>query len=313
MENMKNCVIIIESPNKCEKIEQYSGAKTHATKGHFMELDQEYIDFSNYEPKFIMMESKKKQISFIAGQCKDKVVYIATDPDREGYVIGHNFYELIKNTAKSIKRAEFHEITKAGIEKGLKEAKDFSTTNKNLYEAGKARTVGDKMTGYIMSPKIGERFGVYKNNSVGRVQTPALALLVKREQEIIQYDKQPREQRLSYKILCEVLDKDNKTYITTNSNIFNDKEEAQSFIDSIANISEAIVKTIESKDNKKAPPKPYQATTLIKDANKTYGFDSKKTMDIAQELFEKGLITYHRTDSEAISIDFIEQIEKRWY
>ena len=159
---MQNSIIIIESPNKCEKIAHYSGAKVYATAGHFMQLknDDSYVNYETYEPQFVMMKEKEKSINFILQQCKNKQVYIATDPDREGYAIGYMIFQKIKNIAKSIKRAEFHEITKEGIEKGLKQAQDFSATNANLYEAYKARSVGDKMVGFIMSPKLMQKFGI---------------------------------------------------------------------------------------------------------------------------------------------------------
>lgn len=314
---MKDSIIIIESPNKCEKIAGYTGAKVYATKGHFKELDNDFLDFSTYTPKFIIKKDSKKHIDFLLSQCKGKNVYIATDPDREGYAIGFMFYEIIKNIAKSIKRAEFHEITQDGIKKGIESSKDFATTNKNLWEAAKARIVGDKLVGFIMSPKLGAKFGVYKNNSVGRVQTPALALIAKKELEILNYEKQPKNERLSYKITAKI-NLDSKDYVLNNDNVFNTREEAQQFLDSIVDIREAKLENIESKESKKAPPKPFQATTLIKEANKRFKFSSKDTMDLAQKLFEKGMITYHRTDSESIAGSFLDEVQKAfntqsWY
>lgn len=314
---MKDSIIIIESPNKCEKIAGYTGAKVYATKGHFKELDNDFLDFSTYTPKFIIKKDSKKHIDFLLSQCKGKNVYIATDPDREGYAIGFMFYEIIKNIAKSIKRAEFHEITQDGIKKGIESSKDFATTNKNLWEAAKARIVGDKLVGFIMSPKLGAKFGIYKNNSVGRVQTPALALIAKKELEILNYEKQPKNERLSYKITAKI-NLDSKDYVLNNDNVFNTREEAQQFLDSIVDIREAKLENIESKESKKAPPKPFQATTLIKEANKRFKFSSKDTMDLAQKLFEKGMITYHRTDSESIAGSFLDEVQKAfntqsWY
>lgn len=314
---MKDSIIIIESPNKCEKIAGYTGAKVYATKGHFKELDNDFLDFSTYTPKFIIKKDSKKHIDFLLSQCKGKNVYIATDPDREGYAIGFMFYEIIKNIAKSIKRAEFHEITQDGIKKGIESSKDFATTNKNLWEAAKARIVGDKLVGFIMSPKLGAKFGIYKNNSVGRVQTPALALIAKKELEILNYEKQPKNERLSYKITAKI-NLDSKDYVLNNDNVFNTREEAQQFLDSIVDIREAKLENIESKESKKSPPKPFQATTLIKEANKRFKFSSKDTMDLAQKLFEKGMITYHRTDSESIASSFLDEVQKAfntqsWY
>ncbi|RDU65771.1 type IA DNA topoisomerase [Helicobacter didelphidarum] len=308
---MQDSIIIIESPNKCEKIASYTGAKVYATKGHFKELDTDFIHWETYNPKFVYKKESKKHIDFLLSQCKNRDVYIATDPDREGYAIGYMFYEIIKNIAKSIKRVEFHEITKEGIQKGLQSSKDFATTNTNLYEAAKARIVGDKLVGFLMSPKIGAKFGTFKNNSVGRVQTPALALIVKRELEILAYEKQLKEERLSYKVIAKI-ELDSKEYTLHNENIFQTRQEAQSFLDSLVNIKEAFVQHIQSKEVKKAPPKPFQATTLIKEANKRYKFHSNTTMQLAQKLFEKGLITYHRTDSESLATSFLDEIQKAY-
>lgn len=316
---MQNSIIIIESPNKCEKIAHYSGAKVYATAGHFMQLknDDSYVNYETYEPQFVMMKEKEKSINFILQQCKNKQVYIATDPDREGYAIGYMIFQKIKNIAKSIKRAEFHEITKEGIEKGLKQAQDFSATNTNLYEAYKARSVGDKMVGFIMSPKLMQKFGIYKNISVGRVQTPALALIVKKELDIQAFNEKPKNERLSYKVVAKTMI-DNKEYVITNANVFKDKTEAQEFLNSIQNEKSALVANIESKESKKSPPKPFEAVSLIKEANSKLGFSSKDTMDLAQKIFEKGLITYHRTDSQMLSESFIDYLENNlkhneWY
>ncbi|GAA7264582.1 hypothetical protein HpCK38_19160 [Helicobacter pylori] len=141
---MSNQIFIIEAPNKCEKIEQITGAKVFATKGHFKQLaEEQWIDLQSYTPNFDFMKDKKKNIDFYIRECKNKDVFIATDPDREGYAIGFFFYELIKNIAKSVKRVEFHEITKSGIEDGIKKAVPFSQTNFAMFEAFKGRAVGD--------------------------------------------------------------------------------------------------------------------------------------------------------------------------
>lgn len=181
-------VIIIEAPNKCEKIAHITKAKVFATKGHFKQLaEEEWLNFDSYEPKFDFMCEKKKSIDHIVKECKGEDVFIATDPDREGYAIGYMFYELVKNIAKSIKRVEFHEITESGIKKGLDSSIPFNQTNTKFYEAFKARVVGDKLVGFILSPKLSKLLEI-KGMSAGRVQTPALKLIVDRENEIIKYE-----------------------------------------------------------------------------------------------------------------------------
>ena len=115
---MSDAVIIIESPNKCDKIEHITGAKVYATKGHFKELAKEIVvDYTGYEPIFEMKEQSKHRMNEIFNDCKGKDVIIATDPDREGYGIGYMVYETIKNVAKSVKRAEFTRLPKAASKK----------------------------------------------------------------------------------------------------------------------------------------------------------------------------------------------------
>ena len=247
---MSDAVIIIESPNKCDKIEHITGAKVYATKGHFKELAKEIVvDYTGYEPIFEMKEQSKHRMNEIFNDCKGKDVIIATDPDREGYGIGYMVYETIKNIAKSVKRAEFHEITESGIKKGLDRAVPFASSNLKEFDSFKARAVGDKLVGFIMSPAYINKLND-KNLSVGRVQTPALALIVKRSQ----------------------------------------------------------IK----------PQAPFRTSQMQEAANKKLGFSSDKTMSLAQKLFEKGLITYHRTDSNTISDEFINEVEAKfkgqeWY
>ncbi|MBK3505368.1 type IA DNA topoisomerase, partial [Campylobacter fetus subsp. venerealis] len=124
-------IIIIESPNKCDKIEKITGAKVYATKGHFKTLSKDIVkDYQSYEPIFEFKDdSTKNRMNGVFNDCKGKDVIIATDPDREGYGIGYMVYEVIKNIAKSVKRAEFHEITESGIKKGLDRAVPFANSN----------------------------------------------------------------------------------------------------------------------------------------------------------------------------------------
>lgn len=315
---LQNSVIVIEAPNKIEKIANLTQSKVFATKGHFKQLaDDNWIDFETYMPQFDFIGDKKKSIDFVLRECKDKEVYIATDPDREGYAIGYMFYELVKNIAKSVKRAEFHEITQSGIEKGIQQAQIFRETNTKFYEAFKARVVGDKLVGFILSPKLSKLLET-KRMSAGRVQTPALKLIVDREEEIETFDKIPADQKIDYKIIAKAF-KEGKSFVLNNENKFKTKEEAQVFLDSISDTKQALISKKEVKQNKLSPDKPFQTATMIKKANQVYGFTSEKTMSLAQNLYEKGLITYHRTDAENISLEFLEEAKKflesqyEWY
>ncbi|EJB13718.1 topoisomerase I [Helicobacter pylori CPY1313] len=154
---MNNSVIIIESPNKVAKIKEITGAKVFATIGHFMQL-KSYDENNNFKPTFEYDPQKKKRIFEIIEACKNKKVYIATDPDREGYAIGYHFYEKIKKIASSIYRAEFFEITPSGINKGLQNALLFENTNKQMYQSALARRVADMLLGFTLSPIFRQSF-----------------------------------------------------------------------------------------------------------------------------------------------------------
>ncbi|WP_096024802.1 type IA DNA topoisomerase [Campylobacter lanienae] len=304
---MNNTIIIIESPNKVEKIAKYSGAQVYATKGHFKTLADNFLkDYENYEPIFEYIESKKFPISKIIDNCKNKDVIIATDPDREGFGIGYMFYDLIKNIAKSVKRAEFHEITQMGIQKGLDNAIPFKSANLNEFEAFKARSVGDKLVGFILSPKYINKLGD-KNVAVGRVQTPALNMIVQREKEIEEFNNNSANKQVSYKIKVK-LSKDNQEFYAINDNIYESKEEIEAKINSLKDIKQALVYKIDEKDIQIKPKEPFRTSQYQEEANKKFGFSSEVAMSLAQKLFEKGLITYHRTDSNILSNEFIDEV-----
>lgn len=313
----ENTIIIIESPNKCDKIEHITGAKVYATKGHFKELTNKIVaDYKSYEPIFDFKEASKSRINAMFNDCKGKDVIIATDPDREGYGIGYMVYETIKNIAKSVKRAEFHEITESGIKKGLERAVPFASSNLKEFDSFKARAVGDKLVGFIMSPTYINKLND-KNNSVGRVQTPALALIVKRELEIKEFNENKANAKIDYKIKAKLKTKNGIEFTAINDNIFTSKDEANAKISDL-NGSLAKVYQIETKEAQIKPKPPFRTSQLQETANKRLGFSSDKTMSLAQKLFEKGLITYHRTDSNSLSNEFIDEVgakfgNEEWY
>lgn len=313
---LNNALIIIESPNKVEKIQKITGAKVFATAGHFKGLTQDFLkDFDNYEPIFDFTDERKKNHIFKAlKEAEEKEVYIATDPDREGYAIGYFFYQMLKNkNPKSIKRAEFFEITESGIDKGITNAIPFSQSNTKMFDSWKARVVGDKLVGFILSPKYSAVF--QEKISIGRVQTPVLALIVQRQQEIEAYEKLPLKEKVDYKIKA-ISSKNGKELSLLNNNLYNDEQEAFSIINDLPDIAKCY--EIESKEVKSAPKMPYRTSQLQESLSKRLGISTKEVMDCAQKLFEKGLITYHRTDSNAISKEFLDELQshlsnEEWY
>lgn len=281
-----------------------------ATIGHFMELKDINIQ-NNFLPSFEYMQDKKKKIFYYIDRCKGQDVYIATDPDREGYAIGKMFFDKIKNVAKSVYRAEFHEITQSGIAKGLKEATLFSNTNTQYYNSFLARRVGDRLIGYSLSPYLSRQLE-QKGLSAGRVQTPALSLIVDREKEIQTFENLKDEEKISYQIQAKLENHDIviKHIIDDKEVKFDSLEEANKIFDEIRDHTNALIKEIKTSHIQKAPPKPFITSTLLKEGSRQLGLSTQKIQQLAQNLFEAGLITYLRTDAEFLSLEFLQSAQE---
>ncbi|WRF67869.1 type IA DNA topoisomerase [Helicobacter pylori] len=311
---MKDSVIIIESPNKVAKIKEITGAKVFATIGHFMQL-KSYDENNNFKPTFEYDPQKKKRIFEIIEACKNKKVYIATDPDREGYAIGYHFYEKIKKIASSIYRAEFFEITPSGINKGLQNALLFENTNKQMYQSALARRVADMLLGFTLSPYLGKALGQMKGSSAGRVQTPCLKLIVDRDREIEKFKALPENEKVSYQIQAKINDNANREVIIKHCDgkgeeiKFNDKEEALKLFESLEDNKACLLKDLKTSVVETKPKKPFITSTLLERASSELGLGIAEVQSLAQSLFEAGLITYIRTDAESLSVEFLDEAE----
>ncbi|GAA9426824.1 type IA DNA topoisomerase [Helicobacter pylori] len=311
---MKDSVIIIESPNKVAKIKEITGAKVFATIGHFMQL-KSYDENNNFKPTFEYDPQKKKCIFEIIETCKNKKVYIATDPDREGYAIGYHFYEKIKKIASSIYRAEFFEITPSGINKGLQNALLFENTNKQMYQSALARRVADMLLGFTLSPYLGKALGQMKGSSAGRVQTPCLKLIVDRDREIEKFKALPENEKVSYQIQAKINDNANREVTIKHCDEkgeeikFNDKEEALKLFESLKDNKACILKDLKTSVVETKPKKPFITSTLLERASSELGLGIAEVQSLAQSLFEAGLITYIRTDAESLSVEFLNEAE----
>ncbi|GAA8489093.1 type IA DNA topoisomerase [Helicobacter pylori] len=311
---MKDSVIIIESPNKVAKIKEITGAKVFATIGHFMQL-KSYDENNNFKPTFEYDPQKKKRIFEIIEACKNKKVYIATDPDREGYAIGYHFYEKIKKIASSIYRAEFFEITPSGINKGLQNALLFENTNKQMYQSALARRVADMFLGFTLSHYLGKALGQMKGSSAGRVQTPCLKLIVDRDREIEKFKALPENEKVSYQIQAKINDNANKEVIIKHCDEkgeeikFNDKEEALKLFESLKDNKACLLKDLKTSVVETKPKKPFITSTLLERASSELGLGIAEVQSLAQSLFEAGLITYIRTDAESLSVEFLNEAE----
>ncbi|NHA84278.1 type IA DNA topoisomerase [Helicobacter pylori] len=311
---MNNSVIIIESPNKVAKIREITGAKVFATIGHFMQL-KSYDESNGFKPTFDYDQEKKKHIFEMIEACKNKKVYIATDPDREGYAIGYHFYEKIKKIASSIYRAEFFEITPSGINKGLQNASLFENTNKQMYQSALARRVADMLLGFTLSPYLGKALGQMKGSSAGRVQTPCLKLIVDRDREIEKFKALPENEKVSYQIQAKINDNANKEVIIKHCDEngeeikFNDKEEALKLFESLKDNKACLLKDLKNSILETKPKKPFITSTLLEKASSELGLSIAEVQSLAQSLFEAGLITYIRTDAESLSVEFLNEAE----
>ncbi|WP_187906303.1 type IA DNA topoisomerase [Helicobacter pylori] len=311
---MNNSVIIIESPNKVANIREITGAKVFATIGHFMQL-KSYDKSNGFKPTFDYDQEKKKHIFEMIEACKNKKVYIATDPDREGYAIGYMFYQKIKNVASSIYRAEFFEITPSGINKGLQNALLFENTNKQMYQSTLARRVADMLLGFTLSHYLGKALGQMKGSSVGRVQTPCLKLIVDRDREIEKFKALPENEKVSYQIQAKINDSANREVTIKHCDEkgeeikFNDKEEALKLFESLKDNKACLLKDLKNSVVETKPKKPFITSTLLEKASSMLGLSISEVQSLAQNLFEAGLITYIRTDAESLSVEFLDETE----
>lgn len=296
-------IVIIESPNKKAKIAEIMGADVYATVGHFKELKSlDAINLETYEAKFTMVEQKRPNIEKIKAACKDKKVYIATDDDREGYAIGTLMYDEIKHIAKECWRLAIREITEKGIKEALSQAVRWEETNVGLYNSFLGRREADIMIGYLMSPKANSALnGKY---SVGRVQSPATRMIVEREREIKNF------KPVQYFTIDAIIHHRNgdfgAKYVTDKQILAqSEAEELKSKMTGNATITK-----IEAVQSKQSPKAPFTTLDLQTTCSTKLNLTAERTMEAAQALFEKGLITYHRTDSSRLSDEFIGEVRE---
>lgn len=297
-------VIVIESPNKIKKIGALiKGARVLATVGHFKDLPKKDmgVDLSTIEPNFVLSSGKKNTIDEIRKAAAGNKVYIATDPDREGYAIGTHVYQEIKGIASSIHRLEIREITEKGIKEAVAKSLPFGKTNVHLYDAFLGRRIGDRIVGYKLSPAASDALrGSY---SVGRVQSPAVRLLVEREREIRAFKPE------LYWVVDIQLEKDGVRFKAFHADgNFKDKGRADAILSKVLSATFALATDVEEKVTRKSPRSPFTTSDLQATAAAQMCFATDRTMRLAQELFEVGLISYHRSDSTRIADEFIAEI-----
>lgn len=298
-------LIIVESPTKAKKIQSILKVKTMSTVGHFKDLpDAELgVDLASYEPTFIYHEKKKNLPRELQAAAKGQTVMLAGDPDREGYAISRHIFEEVRAVAKECLRMEVYEVTEKGLKESLTKAVPFTETNAGLYDAFLGRRIGDRLVGYILSPIASKTLrGKF---SVGRVQSPAVRLVVDREREIRTFTAAP------FWMLDIQLDKDGTLFLARHVNgKFENLAEAKAIIELIRGESHALAVKVDKKESRQSPKPPFTTVDLQAAAAVRLKMTPEQTMKLAQGLFDHGLITYHRTDSVRMDPAFIAEIRE---
>jgi DNA topoisomerase-1 len=298
-------IIVIESPNKIKKLRELTGFATYATVGHFKDLPQKElgVDLKTYEPVFVLDAQKKNNITKIKQAARGNRVYIATDPDREGYAIGTMVYEEVRKLAAECLRLEITEITERGVREAMGRAVSFDRTNRGLYDAFLGRRVGDRLVGYILSPEASRAIPHERGTSysVGRVQSPAVRLVVDREREIRAFKPAP------FWILSIELEKGVKFTATYQGGRFDAKAGAEAIVSRIQAAATATAEKVEKKDVVQRPRPPFTTVDMQAAASAQLGLAPERSMQLAQGLFESGLISYHRTDSTRLAPEWVQE------
>jgi len=296
---MAKNLVIVESPAKAKTIEKYLGSDFHvlSSVGHIRSIAKKTkdgtppIDVKNgFETTYEIDAEKKKTITELKKAVKvAETVWLATDEDREGEAIAWHLCEVLKLDPKKTNRIVFHEITKSAIEEAVKQPR---TVDMQLVQAQQARQILDRLVGFELSPVVWQK--VPGGKSAGRVQSPAVRLLVEREREI-----QGFEGSFQFKVTAEFTH-DGATVKAELPQRFDTEEEAQKFLESLSNAT-FTVSDVTTSPATRNPGAPFTTSTLQQEANSKLGFGSRATMSSAQKLYQEGKITYMRTDSTTLS------------
>ncbi len=301
---MSKNLVIVESPAKAKTIEKYLGKdfKVLSSVGHIRSIAKKAakgtppIDVENgFKTTYEIDAGKKKTIAELKKAVKAAdTVWLATDEDREGEAIAWHLCEVLKLDLDTTKRIVFHEITKDAIESAVASPR---TVDMKLVQAQQARQILDRIVGFELSPVVWKK--VPGGKSAGRVQSPAVRLLVEREREIEAF-----EGSSTYKVVAlfapDANDTESQVFKAELGTKFATEQEAQAFLESLKG-ADYTVSDVTTSPGTRNPSAPFTTSTLQQDANSKLGFGSKATMSSAQRLYQNGHITYMRTDSVTLS------------
>jgi DNA topoisomerase I len=315
---MPKSLIIVESPAKARTLQRYLGKdyEVKASVGHIRDLPVNClgVDVQNdFAPQYVTIRGKSKIINELksAAQNADEI-YLAPDPDREGEAIAWHIAEMLRGSKKPLHRALFHELTKKAILRAIENASDL---NRHLFEAQQARRILDRLVGYQLSPLLWDK--VRRGLSAGRVQSVAVRMVCDREREIEAFVSEEywsigaRLQGTAPPPFVAQLDRvgDQKLKVSTEA-------EATEHVTALKQASYVVAK-VEKKEKRRNPAPPFITSTLQQEASRKLRFSAKKTMTLAQRLYEgidlgeegpTGLITYMRTDSTRVSEEAVAEV-----
>ena len=313
-------LVIVESPVKSKTLGNFLGKdfRVVSTMGHIRDLPEKTLGIKiekgktfNFLPEYVFLEKKKEVISKLKAETKKaSQIFLATDPDREGEAIAwHTAFLIGQTKKKNLSRISFHEITKKAIEKALAEPGEI---NLQLVDAQQARRILDRLVGYKLSPLLWRK--IRRGLSAGRVQSVTVRLIVEREKEIEKFI--PEEY---WEIWAELRRhvgglKEGVPAFLAKLNKLNGKTlkiekqtQAKEIVEELQKANYEVA-NVEKKEVSQSPVPPFTTSTLQQRASSRLGFSSKRTMRIAQGLYEKGLITYHRTDSLTLADEAVKSI-----
>ena len=303
---MAKNLVIVESPAKAATIEKYLGKNEYTVKasmGHLRDLPKSQLGIdveARFEPKYIIVRGKTDLVKDLLKQASQaKKIYLATDPDREGEAIAWHLATILNLPPQDACRIEFNEITKTAVVDAIKHAR---TIDDNKVNAQQARRVLDRIVGYKLSPLLWKK--VRRGLSAGRVQSVAVRLICDREREIEAFV--VTEYWSIHAVLAQL---GQIAEFEAELNTIDGKKAAISSAEMAARIKQELsqarfsVETVKRGDRQRKPYPPYITSTLQQDASHKLGFSAKKTMMLAQQLYEAGHITYMRTDSTRVSAE----------
>ena len=295
---MAKNLVIVESPAKAKTIEKFLGPDftVASSYGHIADLPSKEIGvdvLNGFKPTYEVSADKKALVAKLKALAKNAdMVWLASDEDREGEAISWHLSEELNLDKKKTKRIVFHEITKTAILKAIDNPREIDY---NLVNAQQARRVLDRLVGYELSPVLWRK--IKGGLSAGRVQSVAVRLIVEREREIINF-----KPVASYTIVAEFVNQNGKSFKAKLPKNFNTKQQAEEFLNKNIGATYKVL-DLETKPTKKTPAGPFTTSTLQQEAARKLYLPVGITMQLAQRLYEAGLITYMRTDSVNLSKD----------